>query len=172
MVKRRSRDPQAADAGLSGILRGLGGLVEKLTELAEAGGELSRSSELRGSGAGKELRGVYGFTVKVGLGGEGVKIEPFGNVRRDEASGRSVVQEIREPVVDVFEEADHTLIVAEMPGVGIEDVHLEVVEDLLTITAERGDQKYRKEILLPQSFPREKMRVSCVNGIVEIRCVR
>lgn len=170
--KGKGKETSPEEGGLGGILRGLGNLVEKLAELAETGSELSRTGEIRGTEAGKEVRGVYGFTVKVGIGGEGLKVEPFGNIRRDEKTGRSVVQEVREPVVDLFEEPDHTLIVAEMPGVGAENVRLEVEGDVLTITAERGDKKYRKEVLLPGSFPREKMQVSCVNGVVEIRCVK
>ena len=160
------------DVGLGGILKGLGGLVEKLGELAETGSELSKTGEIRGLGSHKDIKGVYGFTVKVGLGGNEVKVEPFGNIKRDEASGWSVVQEVTEPAVDVFEEADHTLVVAEMPGIGAEDVRLEVKDDVLTIVAERAKKKYRKEVLLPGSFPREKMKVSCTNGVVEIRCVK
>ncbi len=99
-------------------------------------------------------------------------MEPFGNVRRDEKSGETVVQEIREPVVDVFEEKDHTLVVAEMPGISTKDVTLTVKDDLLTIYAEKRDKKYRKEILLPRSYPREKMKMTCNNGILEIKCVR
>ncbi len=170
MTKRQAET--GLDVALGGILKGLGGLVEKLGELAEAGGELSKSGEIHGLGPDREAKGVYGFTVKVGLGGEGVKVEPFGNIRRDEESGRSVVQEVTEPAADVFEESDHTLVVAEMPGIGAEDVRLEVTGDLLTITAERGKKKYRKEVLLPGSFPREKMQVSCTNGVLEIRCVK
>jgi len=175
MAKRKAKDTPSEDgvgAGLGGILRGLGSLVEKLGELSETGRELSKTGEIRGTGPGKEIKGIYGFTVKVGIGGEGVKVEPFGNIRRDEESGRSVVQEVREPAVDVFEERDHTLVVAEMPGIGVGDVGLEVKDDLLTITAERGDKKYKKEVLLPASFPREKMQVSCANGVLEIRCVK
>ena len=55
-----------------------------------------------------------------------------------------MVQEVSEPVVDVFEEQDHILVVAEMPGIGAEDVRLEVKDDLLTITAEKGDKKYQE----------------------------
>ena len=171
--KGRDRPPEGGvEGGLGGILRGLGSLVEKLGELAETGRELSKTGEILGTGPGKEIKGIYGFTVKVGLGGEGVKVEPFGNIRRDEESGRSVVQEIREPAIDVFEERDHTLVVAEMPGIGVGDVRLEVKDDLLTITAEKGEKKYKKEVLLPESFPREKMQVSCANGVLEIRCVK
>jgi HSP20 family protein len=83
-----------------------------------------------------------------------------------------VVQEIREPVVDIFEEEGHVLVVAEMPGICVEDVQIAVQDDLLTITAERGDKKYRKEVLLPASLAREKMQISCNNGVVEIKCVK
>lgn len=158
------------DIGLGGILKGLAGLVEGLGELAETGEELSRTGEIHGSG--KEVKGIYGFTVKVGLGEEKAHVEPFGNIRKDQKTGQTVVQEMREPVVDVFEEKDHTLVVAEMPGITAKDVQLDVKDDLLTIYAARGDKKYRKEVLLPETFPREKMLVSCNNGILEIKCVK
>ncbi|MBI3280458.1 MAG: Hsp20/alpha crystallin family protein [Acidobacteria bacterium] len=162
--------PGGVELGLGGILKGLGDLVEKLHDLAETGQELSRSGELRGEGG--QLKGIYGFTVKVGLGEEGSRIEPFGNIRRDATSGRTVVQEVREPVVDVFEEEKHVMVVAEMPGVSPQDLRLDLEGDVLTISAERGDKKYRKELLLPASFTREQMQVSSNNGVVEIRLVR
>jgi HSP20 family protein len=156
--------------GLGGILKGLGDLVEKLGELAETGQELSKTGEIHGPG--KELKGIYGFSVKVGLGDEGPRIEPFGNIRRDTKSGRTEVQEVREPMVDVFEEDDHVLVVAELPGIGKEDVRIDVKDDVLTIIAERGDKKYRKEVLLPRSISRQQMQVSCNNGVLEIKCAK
>jgi len=156
------------EGGLGGILKGLGDLVGKLGELAESGRELSKTGEIHGSG--KELKGIYGFTVKVGLGDEGPSLEPFGNIRRDIKSGRTEVQEVREPMVDVFEEEDHLLVLAELPGIGKEDVAIELKDDVLTISAERGDKKYRKEVLLPRNVSRERMQISCNNGILEIKC--
>jgi HSP20 family protein len=158
------------DLGLGGILKGFGDLVEKLGELSETGEQLSRNGEIHG--AGKEVKGIYGFTVKVGLGDDRPRIEPFGNIRKDRESGRSVVQEVREPVVDVFEEDDHVLIVAEMPGISVEDVQLNVEDDLLIISAVHGEKQYRKEVLLSSSFAREKMQITCNNGVVEIKCVK
>jgi HSP20 family protein len=157
--------------GLEGILGGVADLIEKLGDLAEKGEQLSKTVQFQGTGpAGKDIKGVYGFSIKTGLGGEELTVEPFGNIRRDERTGRPVVQEIREPVVDVFEEGDHTLVVAEMPGIGEEDARLEVKDDLLTLYAEKGSKKYRKEILLPRSYPREKMHLRCNNGVLEITC--
>ena len=169
-INPKDKPSGGLELGLGGILKGLGDLVERMAELAETGKELTRTGELRGDG--EQLKGIYGFTVKVGLGGEQPRIEPFGNIRRDVRSGRTVVQEVREPVVDIFEEADHVLVVAEMPGISAEDVQVEVEGKVLSITAEKKDKKYRKEIVLPQAFPREKMQISCNNGVFEIRCVR
>jgi HSP20 family protein len=172
MFKKRDekKSESGIDSGLGGILKGLGELVEKLGELSESGEEVSRTGEIHGSG--KELKGIYGFTIKSGLGGDGPRIEPFGNIRKDRESGRSVVQEVREPVVDLFEEEDHVSIVAEMPGISVEDVQIAVEDDLLTITAMHGEKKYRKEVLLPASYAREKMQVTCNQGVVEIKCVK
>jgi HSP20 family protein len=158
------------DVGLGGILKGLGDLVEKLGDLAKTGEQLSRTGEIHGPG--KEVKGIYGFTIKTGLGDDRPRVEPFGNIRKDRESGHTVVQEVREPVVDVFEEEDHVLVLAEMPGVSAEDVQITVEDDLLTISAERGDKKYRKEVLLPVSSTREKTQVNCNNGVVEIKCKR
>lgn len=160
------------DSGARGFLGGLADVLDKLTELAETGRSLSRSGEFGGEESGaKELKGVYGFSVKVGLGGERVKVEPFGNIKVDrQAKPGVVVQEVREPAVDVMEEEDHVMIVAEMPGVGADDVKLELHDDVLTLSAAAGDKKYRKELLLPKKCVRERMTLSCNNGIVRIRC--
>jgi HSP20 family protein len=172
MVKKnkgKSRD-ESVTGGLTGFLGGLTQLIEKLGDLAEKGKELSEKGELSDLGMGKQLKGVYGFNVKVGLGDDKVKIEPFGNIKHDLKTGETVVQEIREPMVDIFEEEDHVLVVAELPGVGSKDVHIDIKDDVLTIQAQKKDKKYRKEVLLPGSFSKDKIEFSCNNGILEIKC--
>jgi HSP20 family protein len=154
--------------GLGGIVRGLGDLIEKLNALSETGEELSQTGEIR---QGEHVKGIYGISVKVGLGGK-PSIEPFGNLHRDTRSGRTIVQEVREPMVDVIEEEDHVLVLAEMPGISAEDVWVEVKDDLLTIAAEKKGKRYRKEVLLPGNFKREKMQIICNNGVLEIKCLR
>ncbi|HEY4934000.1 MAG TPA: Hsp20/alpha crystallin family protein [Terriglobales bacterium] len=168
MEKEKGRKVDYGIGGsLGGMLKGLGDLVEKLGEL-EKRGELSQTGEI--NGPGEKLRGIYGFSMKVGLGDQGPRIEPFGNIRRDAESGRTEVQEIREPMVDVFEEEDHILVLAELPGIGKDDIKVEVKDDVLTIVAERGEKKYRKEVLLPCFVPKAKMQVTCNNGVLEIKC--
>ncbi len=155
----------------SGLLGSLGELMDQLGKLAsdahDAGGAVTRRGEFT-SGPDKQVRGVYGFSVKVGLGEQGGTVEPFGNIRKDARSGHVEVQEIREPMTDLFDEPTHVLIVAEVPGVTQEDVRVELHDDILTLVAERGEKKYRKEMLLPTSFSSDKMSYLCRSGIVEI----
>ena len=171
MAKSGDRGP-SRPLELGGFLGGLTNLIEKLGELAETGQELEEVKEFGREGG---IHGVYGFTIRSGLGGDrspGVKVEPFGNVRKDERTGKATVREVMEPPVDVFEESDHVLVVAEMPGVGPDDVHVEIRDDILTIAAERGPKKYRKEVLLPSSFPAEAMTTTCRNGMLEVKLAR
>ncbi|MGD0388441.1 MAG: Hsp20/alpha crystallin family protein, partial [Tepidisphaeraceae bacterium] len=94
----------------------------------------------------------------------------FGNVVRDGKTSEAVVSEVREPAIDLIEESDHTLVVAEMPGVGADDVKVEAHGDVLDLTAARGTKKYRKEILLSHPTDAKTVTVTINNGIAEIRC--
>ncbi len=168
---KKSHNPKGEVDFGGGFLNGLTNLIERLGELAEKGKELQGGEEF-----GKELKGVYGFTIRTNLGGsdtgKGVKVEPFGNVRPDEKTGRATVHEIIEPPVDVFEEPGHVLVVAELPGIGDDDVSLESNDDILTIKAEHGKKKYQKEVLLPAAFKAEQMTHTCRNGMLEIKFQR
>ena len=164
--------PKPEPAG-GGFFAGLGTLIEQLGKLAEqaeqAGGVGTKTGEFN-VGSDKRLKGVYGFSVKSALGEQGgVKIEPFGNIRRDEEGKLVEVHQIREPMVDVFDETDHLLIIAEVPGIMQEDVRLELQDDILIFSAEKGDSKYRKELLLPASFSSDQMSFTCRNGLLEVR---
>ena len=156
----------SVEGGLGGILKGLGDLLEKVQDLEERG-EISRTGSI--GGEDDKIRGIYGFSVKVGLGDQGPRIEPFGNIRRDAKSGKTEVQEVREPMVDVFDEDNHLLVMAELPGISPQDLKIELEGDLLTIVAEHGEKKYRKEVLLPRVVSKDKMQVSCKNGVLEVK---
>lgn len=161
--KKRSRATREEPGG---FLAGLTDLIEKLGELAETGRELRESGEI----GDDKLKAVYGLRVRVGAGGSPLGAEPFGNVEIDRKRKRAIVKEIREPMVDVMEEPDAIAVVAEMPGVTAADVSVAVEDDLMTIEAARGEKKYRKEVLLPKPVSPDNPRITCNNGIVEIRC--
>lgn len=170
--------------GLGDILKGLGEFVEKLSDVeAQVEEKLSRGEDGSTSSQGEwksrdgRVRGIYGVNVKVGLGGKNLEFEPFGHVRRASAGAAgkdagkdAVVEELREPLVDVFEEPGRILIVAEMPGVAAADVKLSLEGDLLTITACRADRRYQKEMQLPALIDPAKAITTANNGVVEIVC--
>ncbi|MBY0577708.1 MAG: Hsp20/alpha crystallin family protein [Burkholderiales bacterium] len=162
------REETTKSQGPVGGLGALVGLLSDLVEKAEhAGGEANEKGEFA-VGSQKAIRGVYGISVKTVLGEQNPKVEPFGNIQKDKETGRVVVQEIRKPMTDIFDEPDRVLVVAEVPGVTQEDIRLELHDDVLALEAEQGEAKYAKEILLPQSFTPDRMSYACRNGILEI----
>ncbi len=82
------------------------------------------------------------------------------------------VQEIREPLIDILEEAGFTMILAELPGITRQDIKLSLKGDLLTISAGRDQRRYYKEVLLPGPHARRRLKFSCNNGILEIRAFK
>jgi HSP20 family protein len=169
---RGSGKKPGSENRFSRILSGLTDIAEKLNDISEKGEGLSKKGEFTFPSKEGGVKGVYGFTLKTDLGGKDdqIRVEPFGNIRKDKKTGEAAVQEIHEPQLDVFEDEYGTTLIAEMPGVGPEDVRIEVRDDVLTVSAKKGKKKYRKEILLHHSLSEEKIKVTCNNGIVTIRC--
>jgi len=124
---------------------------------------VEKRGEIRGLPKG--AKGVYGFSIRT-LAGKPV-IESFGNIR--ETAKGPVVEEVREPIVDVFDEADRILVIAELPGVVEEEIKVEVAGDILSLTASGEDRKYAKEILLPSKVKPDSVKTSYNNGILEVR---
>lgn len=164
--RARDEESRRGELGLGGLLKGLGSFFELAAKVSEEGGEeVTRTGRVEGLGGG--LTGVYGFTVRAGLGGEPV-IERFGNIRETEEG--SVVTETREPVVDVLDEGEDILVIAELPGVDEEEISLEVRGNVLEIAGAGRGRRYRKEVLLPAVVAPESVSSSYKNGILEVRC--
>ena len=152
--------------GLGDLFHGVADLIDLLKEMETEGKtETTRTGEIKGSGSLKDLKGVYGFSVKVGLGGAPT-VETFGNIRKGETG--PVVEEVREPVVDVFDEGDGMRVIAELPGVEATDITTELAGDILTITSRGKEHKYQKEVLLPAKGQPDSLKTSYRNGILEI----
>ncbi|MBI4333893.1 MAG: helix-turn-helix domain-containing protein [Chloroflexi bacterium] len=153
------------DVGLGGLFKGIGGLLDFVSAMAEEGkteGSRTVEKDIMG-GKGKA---VYGFSVRVGLGGKPV-IESFGNVRSTPSG--TVVAEVREPLVDIFDEGNEIHVIAEIPGVEEKSIELSAKDDILTIAAEARERKYRKEVLLPAAVKPEIKSQSYLNGVLELR---
>ena len=164
--KEEDRDRIEIDFGMGkisfgGLFKGLGNLIDLAGKLSEEGVE--KRGEI--TGLPKGARGVYGFSVRT-LAGKPV-IESFGNIR--ETAKGPVVEEVREPIVDIFDEEDHILVIAELPGVSEDKIKVEAVGDILNLTASDTDRKYAKEILLPSKVNPQSVKSTYQNGVLEIR---
>jgi HSP20 family protein len=167
--KEKETEEFKVDIGLGdnisfgGIFKGIGKLIELASDLSEQAGEIKKEGEIN---LGKEIKGVYGFNIRT-MGGGAPTIETFGNIKKTPKG--PVVEEEREPIVDIFNEKNHVLVVAEVPGISENDINFEVKGDILKLSAKSGDRKYSKEILLPCKVREDTIESSYKNGILEIK---
>ena len=165
--ERESKSEINIDLGFGGLFQGLGNLVDMLSDMAETAGEAetTRTGEFRVKGLGEKGRGVYGVSIRTGIGGS-PKVEHFGNIRQTDEG--PVVAEVREPLVDVFDEAEEIVIVAELAGVGEGEIDIDIKEDILRLET-TGERRYAKEILLEHAVDPDTLNRSYKNGILELR---
>ncbi|MBI1910913.1 MAG: Hsp20/alpha crystallin family protein [Deltaproteobacteria bacterium] len=150
-------------SSLGGFFKGLTDLIDIAAKAAEKGEALKGGGEIKGPG--KDIKGVYGFSIKT-LAGKPF-LEHFGNIK--ETPQGPVVEEVREPIVDVFDEKKNIIVIAEAPGIEKKDIRVEVKEDALDIRAYGNQRKYHKEVKLPSRVKAETLEYTYKNGVIEIK---
>lgn len=154
--------------GFGGLLKGIGSLIDLVSEIAEDGAtQAAKVGEV--AALGGTLKGVYGFSVRTGLAGEPV-IEQFGNIHETESG--SVVTESREPIMDLLNEDDRIVIIMELPGIDENDVSVKVEGDILELAACTRDRRYQKTVRLPSAIVPDALESSYRNGILELRLAK
>lgn len=160
------------DFGLGELFKGIGNIVDLASSMVEkvdlSGIDMEKLEELRRvsqTRASTRPRGVYGFSVRT-MGGI-PRVQSFGNIRRTEKG--PIIDEVREPLVDVFDEGDVVSIVAELPGADENDIQAEVKGDMLEISATTKGRGYAKEIQLPCAVDESKMEMTYQNGVLGIK---
>jgi len=159
------------DFGLGGLFKGLSTLIETANRLAEKGEEIQKTGEIDLGELGKikglkDLKAVYGINVRTMSDGRS-SVSQFGNIKKTPKG--PVVEQVREPMVDVFESPDEIQVIAEMPGVEQGDIRVQLQGDILDLGAEAGQRKYHKEVLLPREGVPEQMNWTFKNGVLEIK---
>jgi len=148
-----------------GLFQGIGNLIDLVSKMEEEGkGEVRREGGFTSSSG--RVKAVYGFSIKTGLGGKPT-IEPFGNVKKTPKG--PVVEEERQPLVDVFDEKKHVLVIIELPGVEEKNISTQIKGDILTLSAVSSDRKYYKEVVLPKDVDASSLKSKYKNGVLEIR---
>ncbi len=152
--KRNEEEPASVDVGvnLGGIFKGVGDLIDLASKISE--GEVQTQ---------KQTKGVYGFSVKVGGVGRPLTVDRFGTLEKGQGH-----EEVREPLVDVFERESEVVVIAEVPGIEEKDVTIEVQGTELRISAEGKNRTYDKKIELPAEV-KEDSHLTCKNGVLEIK---
>ncbi len=109
----------------------------------------------------------YGFSVTIGPDGRPV-IREFGNVK---AGKKAAFSEVREPLVDTIydEKEGEVKVIAEMPGVDKDKIHVEASEDYVYIKAEGSDRKYETTVPLDVRVDPNSAKANYKNGVLEIR---
>ena len=105
---------------------------------------------------------IYGFSMNINP--EGVPVfRTFGNLKPG-------LQGYREPVSDQIldEQRGELRLVVELPGVEKSDVQIQALEDSVSLSAERGDRKYKAEIPLRAKVDPTKAKANFQNGVLEI----
>lgn len=160
--KEEQKEPEIKiDLGLGGIFKGIATLLSKAEELAEKGEQIKEFRDIAGV---KGSRAVIGYNIRTIRGGRPI-ISKFGNIKETKLG--PVIEEKREPLIDIFEEKNETKIIAELPGVEEKDIKLDLEGKKLAISVDTEERKYYKEIELPA--PVKNMTSSYKNGVLEIR---
>lgn len=166
--KKKDQDPSAPGeplAGMGAVFQGLGGFIELLGNMVEQGERhIERSGEFAVKGMGDQAQGVYGFSIRSGLGGA-PEVRRFGNLRPT-AKG-PVVANVREPLVDVFDEGDKIIITAELPGVTEEELKVSAKKSVLSLET-TGKHRYAKDVPLPSPVDGDTLHQSYRNGILQV----
>jgi HSP20 family protein len=115
---------------------------------------------------------VYGYSVKIGPDGK-PEVRKFGNIDAfpNILGGGLAVKEEREPLVDVIRGKEEVRIVAELPGVSKEDLHVSADENSVTIESSAGatgEPRYHKRIDLPDAVDPATAKSTYKNGILEV----
>jgi len=113
---------------------------------------------------------VYGYTMKIGPDGK-PEIREFGNIKRQPKLGSRATLDVkkeREPLIDVAITDGEVKVVVELPGVDKSDIKLHGTEDALTISVDKAERSYYKEIELPRKVDVRKAQSTYKNGVLEV----
>ena len=112
---------------------------------------------------------VWGFSASIGPDGN-INLSPFGNL--DAEGTKPVIKKEREPLIELLDQDDAIIIIAEIPGVDEDDIDLTITETQVTIRVDTKRRKYAKTLDLPTQIQRDGAQVNYANGILEVKLLK
>jgi len=102
------------------------------------------------------------------IGASGIRAKPKKPTPRMVKPIRPIIVSpyVKTPLVDVILEGDRIRILAELPGVSLEDIRIAVTSWDVTISAERGDIRFYRHIILPAPAVPQIEDLTYHNGVL------
>ena len=135
--------------------------IELASEIENKKG-VRKEGEIKG--LPKNLRGAYGINIKT-LADKSI-VETFGNIK--DTHKTPVEKQIKEPLVDIFDEDKLIVVIAELPGVSEQEINIEIKEQILELTALGKERKYSSNIMLPSKVIPSSIKTSHNNEVLKI----
>ncbi len=141
-------------------------LLEHMRQDMEGMGGMSRFFESMKDEDTKTITRSWGIRVRQGADGKMI-IERFGDTPIEQESEGSM-----QPLIDIFEEGDEYIIVADVPGVEEDSLIVDLREEegkrTLVISSLDERRKYHKELEIPPHVANDFER-AYRNGVLELR---
>jgi HSP20 family protein len=131
----------------------------------------SPSSKRRDERITKRGPYAYGFSMTTGPDGKPI-IKEYGNIEPTRQPSKAQIKKIKtetEPLIDILEQDKEVAIVAQLPGVKKEDIHVHVTETQTTISVDTPEHSYHKKLQLPAIVEPKSAITSYKNGVLQIR---
>jgi len=75
----------------------------------------------------------------------------------------------REPLIDIFQDEDHIIVLVELPGVDEKDIDIKADEKTITIAAENATKKHLEIVKLPTYISKDPAKVTYRNNILQVK---
>lgn len=158
--------PSEESQGPRTIADGLESLAEALRSVTEEARNFERSVSFGGGEEGFE--GVVRVEFRTNIGEDTRAESSSTSTVRAEAGDRDEERRVRRPVVDVTEDDEALVIVAEMPGVTADALTWAVEERALSLEATTDRTRYARVVTLPAAVDADAATVTVEAGVVEL----
>lgn len=117
--------------------------------------------------------GPFMAGVNVGFDSEGNPVmDSFNSTKSKTKPKREEETDVREPLVDINEDEDEIIVIAELPGTEKENIKLNADAYTLTISTKEetnAGHKFYKEVRLPSAVNSDYAKARYTNGILEVK---
>ncbi|MEM2145436.1 MAG: hypothetical protein QW279_08740 [Candidatus Jordarchaeaceae archaeon] len=110
----------------------------------------------------------YGFSVTIGPDGK-PQIKQLGKGDNPFQPTVEFEQKEEEPLVEVLDEGNEIIVIAEIPGVTKDDIKVDATKNTIYIWVNANVKKYNKEVQMPCKINPKTVETSYKNRVLEIR---